>query len=65
MMPSAILGVAVLKDVPVLGTPAGVLRGGVTALDGVLPMIFAGMKPQAADIVRMGHGGFCLEKYAF
>jgi hypothetical protein len=65
MMPSAILGLAVLKGVPVLGTPAGVLRGGVTALDGVLPMIFAGMKPQAVDIVRMGHGGFCLEKYAF
>lgn len=65
MMPSAILGVAELKGVPVLGTPAGVLRGGVTALDGVLPMIFSGLKPQAAEIIPMGHGGFCLEKYAF
>jgi len=65
MMPSAILGLAVLEDVVVVGTPAGVLRGSVTSLDGVLPMIFAGIKPQAADIVRMGHGGFCLEKYAF
>lgn len=65
MMPSAILGLAVLEGVPVLGTPAGVLRGGVTALDGILPMIFAGCKPQVADITRMGHGGFSLEKYAF
>ncbi|MGE4491367.1 MAG: molybdopterin-binding protein [Syntrophotalea sp.] len=65
MMPSAILGLAMLRNVPVLGTPAGVLRGGITALDGVLPMIFAGMKPRVADIIAMGHGGFCLEKYAF
>jgi hypothetical protein len=65
MMPSAILGLAMLKDVPVLGTPAGVLRGGVTALDRVLPMIFAGVKPEVADIVKMGHGGFCLDKYVF
>ena len=65
MMPGAILGLAMLRDVPVIGTPAGALRGGLTALDGVLPMIFAGVRPDARDIAKMGHGGFCLEKYTF
>lgn len=65
MMPGAILGLAMLRDVPVIGTPAGALRGGLTALDGVLPMIFAGVRPDALDVARMGHGGFCLDKYAF
>ncbi len=32
---------------------------------GVLPMIFAGVRPDASDIAKMGHGGFCLEKYTF
>lgn len=65
MMPGAILGLAVLQGVPIIGTPAGALRGSLTALDSVLPMIFAGVLPEAADIAKMGHGGFCLEKYAF
>jgi molybdopterin biosynthesis enzyme len=65
MLPGAVLGLAVLNGVPIIGAPAGVLRGGLTALDSVLPMIFAGIRPTAADIVKMGHGGFCLEKYAF
>ncbi|MDD3294061.1 MAG: molybdopterin-binding protein [Geobacteraceae bacterium] len=65
MMPGAILGLAMLRDVPVIGTPAGALLGGLTALDGVLPMIFAGVRPDARDIAKMGHGGFCLEKYTF
>jgi len=65
MMPGAVLGLAMLKGVPVVGTPAGALRVAPTALDGLLPMIFAGVRPEPADIISMGHGGLCLDKYAF
>jgi molybdopterin biosynthesis enzyme len=65
MMPGAILGLAMLRGVPVIGTPAGALRVAPTALDGLLPMIFAGVRPTAADIISLGHGGLCLDKYAF
>jgi molybdopterin biosynthesis enzyme len=64
MMPGAVLGLAILNGVPVVGTPAGALRSAPTALDGILPMIFAGVRPTAADIVSLGHGGLCLDKYA-
>jgi molybdopterin biosynthesis enzyme len=65
MMPGAVLGLAVLNGVPVVGTPAGALRSAPTALDGLLPMIFAGVRPAFADIVALGHGGLCLDKYVF
>ena len=65
MMPGAVLGLAMLDGAPVVGTPAGVLGGRPTALDAVLPMIFTGERPNDADIIKMGHGGFCLEKYEF
>lgn len=65
MMPGAVLGLAVLNGVPVVGTPAGALRVAPTALDGLLPTIMAGVRPAAADIVSLGHGGLCLDKYTF
>lgn len=64
MMPGAVLGLAVLKGVPVIGTPAGALRSAPTALDGILPMIFTGMQPTVKDILALAHGGLCLDKYA-
>ena len=65
MMPGAVLGLAMLKGVPVVGTPAGALRSAPTALDGIMPMIFAGVRPEPADLISMGHGGLCLDKYTF
>jgi len=65
MMPGAVLGLAMLGEVPVVGTPAGALRNAPTALDGILPMIFAGMRPTPADLVSFGHGGLCLDKFTF
>jgi len=65
MMPGAVLGLAVLNGVPVVGTPAGALRSAPTALDGVLPMILSGVRPTFQDIIALGHGGLCLEKYVF
>lgn len=65
MMPGAVLGLAVLNDVPVIGTPAGALRSAPTALDGILPMIFCGARPSLKDILALAHGGLCLDKYSF
>ena len=46
-------------QVPILGLPGCVMYYKASIFDLVVPRILAGLEVTAADIARMGHGGFC------
>ena len=60
ILPGAMLLMAYLGDVPVLGLPGCVMFAHTTAFDILLPKIFAGEEILRKDISRMGYGGQCL-----
>ena len=60
VLPGAMLMVARIGDVPVIGTPACALYHPRTMFDLVLPKILAGERVSRRDLAAMGHGGMCL-----
>jgi len=60
VLPGAMLMLAYQYETPILGVPACAMYHKITALDLVLPRIFAGEKPTKREIRALGHGGLCL-----
>ena len=61
VLPGAMLMVAYLGNVPVLGLPGCVMYSRRTVFDLVLPLLLADVPVTAEDLAAMGHGGLCLE----
>ena len=59
VLPGAMLMLAYIDDVPILGLPGCVMYHGASVFDLVLPRILAGERLEKADIVALGHGGLC------
>jgi hypothetical protein len=59
VLPGAMFMLAFIGDVPVLGLPGCVMYHQASIFDLVVPRILAGDTLTRADIVAMGHGGFC------
>ncbi|MDR1050704.1 MAG: molybdopterin-binding protein [Deltaproteobacteria bacterium] len=60
VLPGAMLMVAYLGDVPVLGLPGCVMHDTKTVFDVIMPRVAAGVRLSRDEISRMGHGGLCL-----
>ena len=60
IFPGAMLMLAYLGDVTILGIPGGALHSKRTAFDILLPRALAGIKTTKEDIIRLGNGGLCL-----
>jgi molybdopterin biosynthesis enzyme len=59
VLPGAMFMLAHIDDVPVVGLPGCVMYYKASIFDLVIPPILAGETITKADIVRMGHGGYC------
>jgi len=57
--PGAMFLLAYLGDVPILGLPGCVMYYRASIFDLVAPRLLAGKRVTRADIISMGHGGFC------
>jgi len=60
VFPGAMLVVAYLGDVPILGLPGGIMFVKTSVLDVVMPKILAEEKISKRDIAKLGLGGLCL-----
>ncbi len=60
VLPGAMLLLAYLDNVPVMGLPGCVMFNARTAFDLILPRLMAGEKVFRKDITRLGYGGQCL-----
>ncbi len=49
------------EKMPIMGLPGCVMYAKTTIFDLILPRIAAGQKVTKKDIVKLGHGGLCLE----
>jgi molybdenum cofactor synthesis domain-containing protein len=58
-LPGAMLMLAYIGDVPILGLPGCVMYHGASVFDLVLPRLLAGESLKKSDIVALGHGGLC------
>jgi len=61
VMPGSMFVYAHLGHIPVLGLPACVFHHKTTVFDLVFPRVLVGREITRKDIVRLGHGGLCLE----
>ena len=61
VLPGAMLMVAYLGNIPVLGLPGCVMYHKTTVFDLVLPVILSGQTVTRPMIVKLGMGGLCLE----
>lgn len=59
IFPGAMFMLAHIDDVPVVGLPGCVMYYKASIFDLTVPRILAGEKLTRADIIAMGHGGFC------
>lgn len=59
VLPGAMFMLAHVGDVPVVGLPGCVMYHQASIFDLVVPRMLAGETVTRADIVSMGHGGFC------
>ena len=59
VLPGAMFMLAHVDDVPVVGLPGCVMYYKASIFDLVVPRMLAGETITKADIVSMGHGGFC------
>lgn len=57
--PGNMLLVGYLGECAMVGVPGAAVKLPTTTLDVVLPQIFAGVKFEKEDFVRLGDGGFC------
>jgi hypothetical protein len=60
VLPGAMLMLADVDDIPVIGIPACGLYHKTTILDLILPRIIAGEILSREQVAQMGHGGLCL-----
>jgi formylmethanofuran dehydrogenase subunit E len=60
IIPGAMLLLARIGSVQVMGVPACALYFKTTGFDLLLPRMLAGIEPTRRDIARLGHGAFCL-----
>lgn len=60
VLPGAMFLIAYKDDVPVLGLPGCVMYNKRTVFDLILPKIAAGERIRREDIIKLGHGGMCL-----
>jgi hypothetical protein len=61
VMPGAMLLLARIKGIPVIGVPASVMFYRTTIFDLTLPRILAGEKISRRDLAQLAHGGLCLQ----
>ncbi len=59
VLPGAMFMLAHVDDVPVLGLPGCVMYYKASIFDLIVPRMLTGERLSKADIVSMGHGGFC------
>lgn len=60
ILPGAMLMVAYLGDLPILGLPGCVMYHKTTVFDLVLPLILTGQRVTRPMVVKLGKGGLCL-----
>ena len=60
VLPGAMILLAKIGAVPVIGVPACALYFKTTSLDLFLPRILAGLEITRQDLAKMGNGSFCL-----
>ncbi|MEW6266455.1 MAG: molybdopterin-binding protein [Thermodesulfobacteriota bacterium] len=60
VLPGAMLMLAGIDGVPIIGVPACALFHERTIFDFVLPRVLAGEKLTRRDLAALGHGGLCL-----
>ena len=60
VLPGSMFLYARLKEIPILGAPACVLHCNATIFDLILSRIMADDKVTRDDIIKLGHGGLCL-----
>ncbi|NLT19729.1 MAG: molybdopterin-binding protein [Syntrophomonadaceae bacterium] len=60
VLPGAMLMVAYMGDLPILGLPGCVMYSKITIFDLIMPTILTGEKITRAMIARLGMGGLCL-----
>jgi len=61
VMPGAMVLVAELGDVPILGAPGAAIYKKTTIIDILLPRLIAGDRITSRDVIELAHGGMCLE----
>lgn len=61
VMPGSMFLYAHMNHIPVLGLPACVFHHKTTIFDLVFPRVLAGQEITRKEIVRLGHGGLCLD----
>ncbi|AFM40894.1 molybdopterin biosynthesis enzyme [Desulfosporosinus acidiphilus SJ4] len=61
VLPGAMFLLAYLGDIPIMGLPGCVMYSKTTVFDLVAPRILTGERLTRLDIVKLGHGGLCLE----
>jgi hypothetical protein len=59
VLPGAMFMLAYINEIPVIGLPGCVMYHRASIFDLVVPRLLAGESVTKADIIRMGHGGFC------
>ncbi|WDP91721.1 MAG: molybdopterin-binding protein [Desulfobacter sp.] len=59
VLPGAMFMLAYINDIPVVGLPGCVMYYRASIFDLVVPRVLAGESVEKADIIQMGHGGFC------
>ncbi len=60
VLPGAMLMVAYIRDIPVIGIPACGMFHSTTLFDLLFPRILAGERIGREEIAALGHGGLCL-----
>ena len=60
VVPGAMMLLARIGNVQVMGVPACALYFKTTGFDLLLPRMLAGLKTTRRDLARLGHGAFCL-----
>lgn len=61
VLPGAMFLLAYIGDIPIMGLPGCVMYSKTTAFDLLAPRLLAGDRLSRLDIVRLGHGGLCLD----
>jgi molybdenum cofactor synthesis domain-containing protein len=61
VLPGAMLLLAYMGNVPIMGLPGCVMYSKTTAFDLVAPRLLTGERLTRLDLVKLGQGGLCLE----
>ncbi len=59
--PGSMFMLAYIGDVPIIGVPGCAMYHKATIVELIVPRILAGERVSRADIVALGHGGYCLD----